>query len=123
MECAAAGSQVRYDLAHVASSSADLVHVTSSSTDPVQVAVSSDPRKRTPPASYLKLHIYYKARLVAQSVMSATDMQGHWDISGLSAIDPRLRQWISVQGCLHAIITGVGNFPPHVSGWGYYNTY
>ena len=36
------------------------------------------------------------AGLVAQSVMSATDMLGHQDVRGLSATDPRLRQWICV---------------------------
>ena len=36
------------------------------------------------------------AGLVAQSVMSATDMLGYWDVCGLSAIDPRPRQWISI---------------------------
>ena len=35
--------------------------------------------------------------LVAQSVMSATDKLGHQDVHGLSAIDPRPRQWISVR--------------------------
>ena len=50
-----------------------------------------------------------------QSVMSATDTLGYWDVSGLSATDPRPRQWISVctmpiaQGCWHAVIKGVGN--------------
>ena len=34
------------------------------------------------------------AGLVAQSVMSATDTLGNRDIHGLSAIDPRPRQWI-----------------------------
>ena len=34
--------------------------------------------------------------LVAQSVMSATDTLGHWDVHGLSAIDPHPRQWICV---------------------------
>ena len=38
----------------------------------------------------------YLAGLVAQSVMSATDTLGHWDVHGLSAIDPCLRQWICV---------------------------
>ena len=51
---------------------------------------------------------------MAQSVMLATDMLGHWDVCGLSAIDPRPRQWISAQGCWHAVITGVGNCP-HMS--------
>ena len=32
-----------------------------------------------------------------QSVMSATDMLGHRDVRGLSAIDPHLRQWISLR--------------------------
>ena len=40
-----------------------------------------------------------KAGLVAQSEMSATDTLGHWDVRGLSATNPRLRQWISI----HAI--------------------
>ena len=32
-----------------------------------------------------------------QSVMSATDTLGHWDVlGGLSATDPRQRQWICV---------------------------
>ena len=31
-----------------------------------------------------------------QSVMSATDMLGHRDVRGLSAIDPCWRQWISI---------------------------
>ena len=34
--------------------------------------------------------------LVAQSVMSATDTLGHWDVHGLSAIDPCPRQWICI---------------------------
>ena len=34
------------------------------------------------------------AGMAAQSVMSAT--AGHWDVHGLSATDPRLRQWSSV---------------------------
>ena len=34
--------------------------------------------------------------LVAQSVITATDMLGHWDVGGLSAIDPCPRHWISV---------------------------
>ena len=38
----------------------------------------------------------FKAGLVAQSVMSATDTLGHRDVHGLSAIDPRPRQWICV---------------------------
>ena len=38
----------------------------------------------------------YQAGLVAQSVMSATDTLGHRDVHGLSAIDPRPRQWICV---------------------------
>ena len=29
----------------------------------------------------------------------------------------------SAQGSWHAVITGVGNCPPHVCMWGYYNTY
>ena len=37
------------------------------------------------------------AGLVAQSVLSATDTLGHRDVRGLSAIDPRGRQWISVR--------------------------
>ena len=36
------------------------------------------------------------AGLVAQSVISATDTLGHRDVHGLSAIDPRPRQWICV---------------------------
>ena len=32
-----------------------------------------------------------------QSVMSATDALGYWDVRGLSATDPRPRQWISVR--------------------------
>ena len=32
-----------------------------------------------------------------QSVMSATDSEGYWDVHGLSATDPRQRQWISKQ--------------------------
>ena len=32
-----------------------------------------------------------------QSVMSATDSVGYWDVHGLSATDPRQRQWISKQ--------------------------
>ena len=27
--------------------------------------------------------------------MSANDMLGQWDVHGVSATDPRLRQWIS----------------------------
>ena len=42
------------------------------------------------------LLIFVKAGLVAQSVMSATDTLGHRDVHGLSAIDPRPRQWICV---------------------------
>ena len=58
--------------------------------------------------------------MVVQSVMSATDTLGHWDVRGLSVTDPRPRQWICVltmpiaQGCWHAIIIGVGN-RPHMS--------
>ena len=37
------------------------------------------------------------AGLVAQSVMSATDTLGHWDVRGLSATDPHLGQWISIR--------------------------
>ena len=33
--------------------------------------------------------------LVAQSEMPTTDTLGYWDVSGLSATDPRPRQWIS----------------------------
>ena len=29
-------------------------------------------------------------------VMSATDTLGHWDVRGLSAIDPCPSQWISI---------------------------
>ena len=36
------------------------------------------------------------AGVVAQSVMSATDTLGHQDVHGLFALDPCLRQWISV---------------------------
>ena len=40
--------------------------------------------------------------------MSNTDTPGQWDVSGLSAIDPRPRQWISVptmrEGCWHAVV-------------------
>ena len=58
--------------------------------------------------------------MVAQSVMSVSDMLGHWDIyvDGFSATDPRLRQWISVctmpKGCWHVIhhIASIGNCPP-----------
>ena len=32
-----------------------------------------------------------------QSVMSAADTLGFWDVSGLSATDPPLRQWIYVR--------------------------
>ena len=39
---------------------------------------------------------YNPLGLVAQSVMSATDMVGHRDVHGLSGIDPCSRQWISV---------------------------
>ena len=35
--------------------------------------------------------------LVVQSVMSATDTLGHWDVRGLTSIDFCLRQWISVR--------------------------
>ena len=42
------------------------------------------------------LQLIVMGGLVAQSVMSATDKLGHWDIRGLSAIDPRQRQQISV---------------------------
>ena len=38
----------------------------------------------------LKNILGQKRRLVAQSVMSATDTLGHWDVHGLSAIDPTL---------------------------------
>ena len=41
-------------------------------------------------------HVFKLAGLVAQSVMSAIDTLGHWDVSGLSATDPHLRQWISI---------------------------
>ena len=55
--------------------------------------------------------------LVAQSVMSATDMPGHRDVCGLSATDLCPSQWICVgtkpKGCWNAVITGVGN--PNVS--------
>ena len=44
------------------------------------------------------------AGLVAQSVMSATDTLGHWDVRGLSAIDPHPRQWISI----HTMLKDVG---------------
>ena len=37
----------------------------------------------------------YSIGLVVQSVMSATDTLVHWDVRGLSAMDPRLRHWIS----------------------------
>ena len=60
-------------------------------------------------------------RLVAQSVVSATDTLGHWDIlysvHGLSAIDPCSRQWNSIyslhyaQGYWHAVTAGVDNRP------------
>ena len=33
---------------------------------------------------------------MAQSVMSATDTLGYQDVRGLSATDPRPRQWISI---------------------------
>ena len=36
------------------------------------------------------------AGLLAQSVMSATDTLGHWDVGGLSATEPRPRQWICI---------------------------
>ena len=36
--------------------------------------------------------------------MSATDMLGHWDVHGLSATDPRPRQWI----CIHTMPKDVG---------------
>ena len=41
--------------------------------------------------------VAHSVGLVAQSVMSATDTLGHQDVHGLSAIDPRPRQWISVR--------------------------
>ena len=37
-----------------------------------------------------------EAGLVAQSAMSAIDRVGYRDVHGLSAIDPRPRQWICV---------------------------
>ena len=38
----------------------------------------------------------FQAGLVVQSVMSATNTLEHRDVHGLSATDPRLRQWICV---------------------------
>ena len=57
----------------------------------------------------------------SQSVMSATDTLGHRDVRGLSATDPRLTVDLRphyAQGCWHAVITSVGNRPPHVCAWG-----
>ena len=70
----------------------------------------------------MNVHLVEKPGLVAQSVMSATDMLGHWDEHGMFVTDPRPRQWISAlhyaQGCWHAIKAGVGNRPPHVCAQG-----
>ena len=57
---------------------------------------------------------------MTQSVMSASDMLGHWDVRGLSAAGPRLRLRISVHTMpkdfgMQAVIANVGNFPPHIS--------
>ena len=43
------------------------------------------------------LYDQHFAGLVVQSVMLATDTLEHRDVHGLSAIDPRPRQWISVR--------------------------
>ena len=40
--------------------------------------------------------LFLRAGLVAQSVMSATDMLGHRYVRGLSAIDPLPRQWMCI---------------------------
>ena len=57
---------------------------------------------------------------MAQSEMSATDTLGHWVLCGLSGTDPVPDSGDSglasahAQGCWRAIITSVGNCPPHV---------
>ena len=55
--------------------------------------------------------------------MSAADMLGHRDVCDLSAIDLRLRWWISIRTMpkdvgmpLH--INSVGNHTAHVCAWG-----
>ena len=54
------------------------------------------------------------AGLVAQSVMSATDQQRHWDRRCLSAADLHQIRPHYVQRCWHAIMASVDNRPPHV---------
>ena len=51
-----------------------------------------------PKYSFVKCVLKIIAGLVAQPVMSATDKLGHRDllVRGLSATDPRPRQWICV---------------------------
>ena len=44
----------------------------------------------------IKIKVEDLVGLVAQSVISATDTLRHRDVHGLSAIGPRLRQWISI---------------------------
>ena len=59
-----------------------------------------------------------QARLVAQSVMSATDTLGHRDVHGLSVTDPCPRYWISIgtipKDVGMCFITSVFNHPLHV---------
>ena len=58
--------------------------------------------------------IFSIRRLVLQCILSATDTLGYWDVSGLSATDPRPRLPHYAQRCWHAINTSVLNCPPHV---------
>ena len=67
------------------------------------------------------------AGLGAQSVKSATDTLGHWDVhmwlvcprSLSKTVDQHLHY---AHGCWHAVITSVGNCPPHVCAWEKYCT-
>ena len=65
-----------------------------------------------------------KVGLVAKSVISATDMLGKsgcmWLVCQRSLFETVDLHPHYPQGCWHAVITGVGNHPPHVCEW--YNT-